>query len=119
MLSDAVATEMGDNDLNVRVLKPFCRFYNLMAATVFKYGLKNLATVDPEDFVEAIHHSMKKEWRSDLKTPIRAFYELCKEEVDKEESLALENVRYKMRQAWETQIIKRSDKFKKARIEQS
>lgn len=119
MLSDAVATEMGDSDLNVRVLKPFCRFYNLLAATVFKYGLKNLATVDLEDFVEAINHSMKKEWRSDLKTPIRAFYELCKEEAGKEEYLALENVRYKMRQAWETQIIKRSDKFKKARIEQS
>jgi hypothetical protein len=90
--------------------------------TVLKYGLKNLVTVDPEDFVEAVHLSMKKTWRSDLRTPTIAFYELCnvwyKAEVDKNESLAFENVRYNMKQLWEKQIIRKSSKFKKAKLDQ-
>ena len=89
-----------------------------MISTVLKYGLNNLVTVDPEDFVEAIHHAMKKTWRSDLRTPIIGFYELCKAEAGKDELLAFENVRYNMKKLWEEQIIRKSSKFKKAKLDQ-
>lgn len=82
---------MGGSDLNIRILKPYKKFYNLMMSTVLKYGFKNLVTVDSEDFVEAVHHSMKKEWREDLRAAVIAFYELCKAEASEEESLAFEN----------------------------
>lgn len=108
---------MGDNDLNIRILKPYKNFYNLMMSTVLKYGLKNLVTVDPEDFVEAVHHSMKKGWRGDLRAAVIAFYELCKAEANKEESLAFENVRYNMKELWQKQIIRRSIRFKKTKLE--
>jgi len=117
-LSDYVAAEMRENDLNIRILKPYSKFYKLVMSTVLKYGLKNLSSVDSEDFIAAVHHSMKKTWREDLRNPVIAFYELCKAESTKEESLAFENVRHKMRQIWETQIIERSNKFEKAKLDQ-
>lgn len=116
-LSDCVALEMGDEELNIRILKPYPKFYSMAMSTVLKYGLKNLGTVDPEDFVDALAHLMKKIWRLDLKAPALVFYEWCKAEAGRDETLAFENIRGNMKRIWKAQIIRRSSKFKKVKLD--
>lgn len=118
-ISDYVSLEMGKDEINIRILKPFAKFYNKMISIAFKYGIFNLCTVNHSDFVEALIHSMKGLWLESLRIPAITFYKICKEEGAKEKdvSLVLENIRYRMKKLWDEQIIEKSTNFKKAKIE--
>ena len=88
---------MGGEDINVRLIKPFKEFYNQLISIALKYGIFNIHTVSPSDFVEAAGHSLKRLWKPCLKVPTEAFYELCKSEATnagtKETSYLFENPR--------------------------
>ena len=120
-MSDCVALEMGEEDINLRVLKPFKRFYNQMIATAFKYGVGSIHTVNKEDFVDAVAHSMKDVWTEELRGPAGAFYDILKEEAAKAEnrdvSQLFESIRHRMQELWQEDIIERSNSFKKAKVE--
>ncbi len=120
-MSDCVALEMGEEEITLRVLKPFKRFYTALISTALKYGIHSLHTVNPTDFVDAVAHSMKGVWTAALKIPAGAFYEICKSEAAKEGnrdvSLLFENIRHRMEELWGTDIIQKSNDFKRAKLE--
>lgn len=120
-LNELVAAEMGYEDTNIRVIRPFKELYSEMVATALKYGLGNLHTVNPGDFVEAVAHGMGALWKSCLKGPAEAFYEICKAEAvaakGKDPSFFFENLRYRLQEIWDAEIIQRSNDFKRAKID--
>lgn len=90
-----------------------------MIGIIFKYGISQIHTVDPSDFVEALEHSMGEDWMLTLIKPAETFYNLCKTEIAKEQDtvLLLENIRYSMLSLWEIEIIQKSNCFKKFKLE--
>jgi len=112
---------MGEEEINLRVIKPYKGFYTELMRTVLKYGIQLIHTVNPIDFIDAVAHSMKDRWSASLKGPTEVFYEICKAEAIKEgpkdASILFENVRQKMEELWEADIIARSNNFKKAKLE--
>ena len=47
--------EIGIEETNIRILKPFKKFYNMAMKVVLTYGFKNLLSVNQEDFIEGQH----------------------------------------------------------------
>ncbi len=122
-LNELVASEMGYEEINLRVIKPFKQFYNELVGTALKYGVFNLHTVNSADFVDAAAHAMKTAWKPSLKVPTEAFLELCKSEAaaakSKDISLFFENLKYRLQEVWDAEIIQKSNDFKKAKVEQN
>ena len=116
-LSSCISLEMGDEDISIRVLKPYKKFYNIAMSTILKYGLDSMTTLDPEDYVEALKHSMKDLWREQLKGPGISFYTWCKQQVINNNSKVFDDIRLKMKEAWKFEVIKKSSSFKRAKLD--
>ena len=113
---------MGYDNISFRVIKPYKEFYNELISVALKYGIGNLQTVTVSDFIDAIRHSFGSLWKAELEEPAKAFYNWCKSESEFDNNKGtpgwFENVKYKMSQVWEAEIIQKSNDFKKAKREQ-
>ena len=108
---------MGDEEISRRVLKPYKKFSNISMSTILKYGLDNMTTLDPEDYIEALKHSMKDLWKDQLKGPGISFYTWCKQQVINNNSKAFDHIRHKLKEAWKFEVIKKSNSFKRAKLD--
>lgn len=115
-LSACISKEMGDEDITIRVLKPFKSFYNLAMSIALKYGLRNLYSVNPDDYIDALKYYMKSQWRTELIVPGKKFFELCKNDVRESYEYIFNDIKGKIKKLWDTEIIKKSLSFKKMKI---
>ena len=108
------------DNLNMRVIKPYKPFYSSLIGLALTYGLDNLHTVARGDFVDAAQHRLNAIWKSSLQEPTEAFFDWCLSKSPSKPASRLEffeSVRAKMLLHWNTEIVQRSNGFKKAKVE--
>jgi hypothetical protein len=116
-------TELNGEDIGVRVIKPYKRFYEALMSVALRYGLDNLHTLNVSDFRDAVQHFTKSYWKPSLSAPAEAFFDCLRLEKSKlpppESSELFENLHARLGRMWDAEIIARSNDFKKAKIEPS
>jgi hypothetical protein len=102
-------------------MKPYKQLYRMIACVACKFGIESLKTLNESDFSEAVKHHFGIEWKDDFADVTKAFLGWCKKELmnHKQQTMLelFENIRYRMMQLWETEIVQPSAEFKKAKIE--
>ena len=113
--------EIGIEEVNIRILKPFKKFYNMAMKVVLTYGFKNLLSVNQEDFIEVLEEFLKDIWTPNLKRPAEIFLHWCRDVLFKSsnanQALLFEQVKYKIEEAWIKTIIMKAKVFKRVKVD--
>ncbi len=120
-IHNLIGVDMIYDNINLRVIKPYKKFYSLLLRVALKFGLGYLPTVNSSDYVNAVQSHVGTAWRPTLKVPVEFFCECCKglvkEMKTKGVSEFFEFLRGKLLQVWEMEVVQRSGTFKKAKVE--
>lgn len=78
-----------------------------------------MKTVCFADFLNAASYLFRENWKPNLINPTKAFYNLCRAEIirneSKESKEIFANIKYNMVGQWDIEIVKTSSEFKKAK----
>ncbi len=108
---------MSPESANLRVIKPYKRFYNILMSILLKFGIPNLLYVSVADIVEALQHTISDIWRPELSQPAETFCGWCKYLLMKKPTCGtaefFENLKCQMLQAWDSEVVFRASAFHK------
>jgi len=108
-IHERIAANMKYGNVNIRVIKPFNPVYSLLMKIEFIFGIEQLGTVTPGDYINAVKKYMVTAWKPELETPVKFFLEVTKSlrnVVKKKDLLTfMELVKTKLISAWNEDIV--------------